>query len=875
MRKTQFLRQLIFPVIGAFGLVVAVLAVRYNQDLRSKAATPDATVVSYNTQITQLVNSSGTTISSTSSTYSRLSQIAATRKQLLLKDMRSNPSQFLVELLPADVLSKVPQDLIVKGLFEQPKSISGLMKNMHMDGVDPRKSDNVPLLQVDVAGKATLYSLHFSSSKPSLKQGKKYSMNGVLLGTEYLSTSSQQITTSISTGSYSPVPHSGDIKALVVTFQFKHDPASPAFTPPFSVDAIKKEVFSTDLTVPSTRNYYNTSSNGQFRLTGDVTKKWYEISTPVAAVQCLSDGGSWANEARTMAQAEYGTNYQLYIYMFPVIPGCPYVGWSVATGGSDAVWINGYNVSKYYVHEIGHALSLQHAGSITCGKQNIDSYDKCTIADRADNFDPMGFGSLTHFNASYKNVLNWLPNTVANVSGVYKLYPLEGSSGLRLLSIDKPDDPLIAGQGLHDIYAFEFRTNTNLDTSIPESGVYARIFEKNSDGNVNQSFLADGTPSDSNIAKAAIPKGRSFVDTINRTSLTPLTTTTTEATVLALLPGSEPLDVPPDPGANTWLMRAHPVGCTASGTTAVKAFYTFWGGTDPLAQNLQIQEDVLQSGTHNVYINQIPGTSADFYEGLPFYLGMKTSGGETLAPVGINETNYFYLLMASPYVDNTYPWFGEFWGVKWFNTSSSIAPALPVGTHVVKFFTNAACGSSTVRRVSSATSWQSTTTLTSQSAMTVSAKLLNAKGQPISFPGSTICTDTGSCKDLSAGLVTFGIPLGSGQSYTNGSWATITLQTPVTTTYKGVSRRFCISGSHCTFPTTAQQIRIRLNVGKAVSLGWVLAPGTTPTPLPTLRACSTQNQTCGGIANLKCCSGTCVYSVPVLPDRSGTCQPLQ
>jgi hypothetical protein len=828
------LRRFAFPGISALAVILSVIAVRYSQDLRSKAATPNATVVSYNNQISQIVNASGTTISSTSNQYKELTQVANARNPILLKDMRTNPAQFLVELLPDSVLSKIPQDLIAKGLFEQKKSVSGLMKNIHMDGIDPRKSINVPGLQVDVSGKAVLYNLHFSGTKPNLQQGKKYSMNGVLLGNEYLSTSSQPITTAISTGSVNPVPKKGDVKVLVVTFQFKRDSPTSIFTPPFTTDDIKRELFATDSSV-SAKNYYNISSNNQFRLTGDVTGKWYEISTPVSTIDCLNDGGGWANEAKTMAQAEYGTNYQLYIYMFPKIPGCPYVGWAVAYGGSDSVWLNGYNNSKYYVHEIGHALSFQHAGTITCGKDNINSYDKCSFQDRADNFDPMGFGNLTHYNVAYKDILGWLSGSTTQVSqsGVYQLNALEGATGIRHISISKPDDPRIADQNLHDIYSFEYRTNTNLDANIADLGVFARIFERSTDGAMNQSFLIDATPSDGDSLQGSILKGRSFVDDINHISLTPLTETATNATVLALLPQSEPSDIPPDPGANTWLMRAHPVGCPASTTTPVKAFYTFWGGTDPRAQNLQMQEDILQTGTHNIYINQVAPGTADYYEGLPFYLGMRTASGETLAPVAINESNYFYGLLTSPYIDNSTPWFNEFWGVKWLNTGVSGVPALPLGTHTVKFFTNAACGTTATRQTASKPSWQPTSTSATSSGMTVSLKLLNVKGQPVNLAGSTVCNDKGTCNSIATGSTTFVMPLGSGQQYANGSWATLTLQMPATTAYQGVSRRFCVSGSHCTFPSNAQQIRIRLQAGKAVSTGWTLVPGVSSTPTPS------------------------------------------
>jgi len=39
--------------------------------------------------------------------------------------------------------------------------------------------------------------------------------------------------------------------------------------------------------------------------------------------------------------------------------------------------------------------------------------------------------------------------------------------------------------------------------------------------------------------------------------------------------------------------------------------------------------------------------------------------------------------------------------------------------------------------------------------------------------------------------------------------------------------------------------------------------------------CSTSNQECGGVAQLKCCLGhqlTCVYETPIHPEARGSCQ---
>jgi hypothetical protein len=129
-------------------------------------------------------------------------------------------------------------------------------------------------------------------------------------------------------------------------------------------------------------------------------------------------------------------SYELRIYFFPTI-GCPWNGLgTLGQAGSIAAgaWINGGGsfFAEVVGHELGHNFGLNHAKTLSCGSVQIGA--QCTEgSEYSDPYDMMAGPSRFHFNASYKNYINWFPPgsiaTVSSGSRVVTLQPYETWTG--------------------------------------------------------------------------------------------------------------------------------------------------------------------------------------------------------------------------------------------------------------------------------------------------------------------------------------------------------------------------------------------------------------------------------------------------------------
>lgn len=839
-RRRKNIRYVLTTILAFLGIGVILAYQNKSFDFRSRAETsPSSIILSYNNQLLSAVREA-------SPDRSKIISIALARKVELLKDMRSNPQRFLVSLLTPDQRKLMPSYLYDRGLIEKDETMTGTLELIHGDPRSGTSTLTTALFTTRQNNRPIRFTADFISKPRFGRNPLRVSTGGVSVGKEYLVTTQSNTTTAVG---QSPLTPRGNIKTLVIRYTFE----GSGLTSNITKDAMNANIFSTSgLTV---RNYLYDMSRSQFSMSGDITDKWYTIpAPPTTNSNCISDITTWMDMAYQAADADYDmSQYQAFIYFNPTIPGCGYLGAPGGNFGSDSIWINGYNDTWGYIHELGHAFSFAHSGSMVCNGKSIDEYSKCSFGDRVDNYDPMGFGHTAHFNTAYKNFLGWIPDTeITNVttSNVYSIQPMELTGNApKAIAMNAPSDP--KDPNTPNKYFFEYRTKANYDADISEEGVQVRLF-----GNSDWSpftVLIDGSPNDGNIVRPAIPPGKSVFDEKQKVSVDVLSQTADSAKLLALMPDSEPADSPPAPGADSWLIRVQPAGCAASATTPVQAFYTFWSISDPNARGLQLQTDILATGTHNVYINRIPDTSAESYPTLPFYAGARTGSGETLPPVAIIHPEYFH--STSPYVPGSTSWFAEFWGVKWFNQDNGDFQGLPTGTYTVKYFTSSACNyplTSSKQELLSVSSQFTASGSLSSSGMLRAIRVYDQTGKPAAVSGMRACDDKGQCTSLDSGSAnTTLIPLGSGQPYTSGSWATITLNMPANSQYSKIAKRFCSSTSYCQFPSDTKQIKVKLENRKEVVYGWVLnsasASGVDNTTVSWLR-----NGPCNGKSTGQC-----------------------
>src|SRR5262249_28068038 len=108
--------------------------------------------------------------------------------------------------------------------------------------------------------------------------------------------------------------------------------------------------------------------------------------------------------------------------------------------GAAGVWLRNYFTPGVAGHELGHNYGLNHANFWDTSGQSIIGTG--TSVEYGDIYDTMGSANAgpNHFNASYKNLLNWLKPTetlTVTSNGVYRIYPHDdtNSTGLRGLKI--------------------------------------------------------------------------------------------------------------------------------------------------------------------------------------------------------------------------------------------------------------------------------------------------------------------------------------------------------------------------------------------------------------------------------------------------------
>ncbi len=191
--------------------------------------------------------------------------------------------------------------------------------------------------------------------------------------------------------------------------------------------------------------------------------------------------------------------------------------------GAKYTWINGYNPdnssekdawSSVYIHELGHNLGLWHAGSWD-PTSNVPDSSSGTTSEYGNRFDAMGdtwtysYDQL-HFNASFKNALDWLPDsyvTTATTDVTMDLYAMDRTQ----VNGRKYAIKLTAGITLDGVsnldYWVEFRSRyTGVDTI--QNGVL--IYTANTTHDEDASKLLDMAPATSTFLDAGLPVGSPF-----------------------------------------------------------------------------------------------------------------------------------------------------------------------------------------------------------------------------------------------------------------------------------------------------------------------------------------------------------------------------
>lgn len=162
-----------------------------------------------------------------------------------------------------------------------------------------------------------------------------------------------------------------------------------------------------------------------------------------AAWYGANDPSTLRSDARAAATAA-GTNlanFQFDLICFSSVPGYSWGGLGYI--GAPGAWVQGGASTGIAAHELGHNFGLLHANFWdTSGLSIIGNGASVEYGDKFDTMGSANAGSK-HFNARYKNYLEWLkPAEIKIVSsnGLYRLYPHDDptiTNGVRGVRVTK------------------------------------------------------------------------------------------------------------------------------------------------------------------------------------------------------------------------------------------------------------------------------------------------------------------------------------------------------------------------------------------------------------------------------------------------------
>jgi hypothetical protein len=455
------------------------------------------------------------------SVVEELGSVAAARREKLAALIESDPAEVLRVALPEGFGANLPVQ--VRENLEQHVDLAGKLEVLYACGEAESHLSHF----LNVAGQRL--ALHFAGSVPGdLLTDSVLRVKGIQVGEEialeaYDGSTTMSTSTSLQTMSTSIAPNTfGEQKVLVLLVNFQDNQ-----TQPWTTDQVRNVVFGT------VNDFYQESSYQQTWLNGDVFG-WFTL--PISGGTCdTSTIGFNAKQAATAAGINLAA-YNRLVFAFPALSTCGFSGASTVGGNPSQSWINGSMVLRTVGHELGHGLGLYHARAMDCGADVIGS--ACSTIEYGDVIDILGQPGVTgHSHAAQKERLGWLnygtsPGiTPVQANGTYSIDPYETlGSNAKALKILKSTNPTT---GVQTWYYVEFRRPVGFDSFLSGNSnlLNGVVVHTSVDPYGRDNYLLDMTPATSSWADAALAVGRSYNDSTNNVTITPISVSNSGASV--------------------------------------------------------------------------------------------------------------------------------------------------------------------------------------------------------------------------------------------------------------------------------------------------------------------------------------------------------
>jgi len=286
--------------------------------------------------------------------------------------------------------------------------------------------------------------------------------------------------------------------------------------------------FPDDLTEPlsETSAYSIMDDVNEFYVTGSYNSTW--LTTTVTPLLTLPHPKAWyttlgpgalLSEARAAARkAGYDTaSYERDIVSHTSVPEFDWGG--LGAVGGKGTWLQSYGAGVTS-HELGHNWGLLHANFWNTITDSVYSViGPGTNIEYGNIFDTMGQASAgnNQFNACFKNILDWLPDTAIHsvaTNGLYRIYPFDDAlrqNGRAYATRVRKD--------FRRDYWIEFRRRFTGNAYL-QNGVLLNWSPWDESNGGSQ--LLDTTPETFSRADAAVVIGRTFSDPLADVHITPV-----------------------------------------------------------------------------------------------------------------------------------------------------------------------------------------------------------------------------------------------------------------------------------------------------------------------------------------------------------------
>jgi len=413
----------------------------------------------------------------------QLAQIAAQRRTRLLALLERNPKVAAARFMPAGLRARLPAE--AQAFAEHEVRAAGTVVATVSDDFARGHSRTEFHLHLNDNAQQRL-RLHMADGLGSERDllglvGRKLSLTGTQLDSQLVITDKASVLVAAgSTGSATTTVGTtaivkGDQKTLSILVNF-----SDAAIGCTAADVQNRLFAGSGATVNAN---YRASSRDQVTFSGQAVGPF---TIPYSAAGTCDYSG-WASAAEAAARAA-GVDPSQYARVNYVTPSNGSCGWSgLAYMPGRQSWVQACSATGVFSHELGHNLSLHHAGSPTY--------------EYGDGSDPMGGAQVVQHNAANRVMAGWMaPGSVVDISagGTFPLDALELATPTspQVMRIYKPDTK--------EWYHVSLRQALGLDAGL--AGGYV---------NAVSVTRASGTLPAKTTLMAALPVGQSWSDTTN------------------------------------------------------------------------------------------------------------------------------------------------------------------------------------------------------------------------------------------------------------------------------------------------------------------------------------------------------------------------